>query len=235
MAETRKAADELAEDLVGFGRRELFTVKDLVLRPAKVLQAWMEIDADGGGAYARPLRLYLGLNAVLMLVLFLRGGSGFVLNDLPAEFMTPLLQQTGKSRDAFISDADGWMTLVMVPILSASYSLAAVGLLRLWDAADLGWRRGFRASFAWLCAWTVPMMPLAWWGYGFGSTAAIIGAIIPLIGVIAFFRMGRGRWYQAPLFGVAKGVALMIVVQAAAMIGGILVGAIGLLGALVSP
>lgn len=235
MTETRKARDELAEDVVGFGGRELATVKDLFLRPAKVLQAWMEKGADGGGVYARPLRLYLGLNAILMLVLFLRGGSGFVLDNLPPELMTPLLEQTGKSRDAFVSDADGWMTLVMVPILSASYSLAAVGLLRLWDDEDLGWRKGFRASFAWLCAWTVPMMPLAWWGYGFSPTAAIIGAIIPLIGVIAFVRMGHGRWYQSLLFGALKGVTLMIAVQAAAMIGGVLVGGIGLLGALVSP
>ncbi|MGQ3067987.1 MAG: hypothetical protein ACT6TH_11660 [Brevundimonas sp.] len=235
MTETRKARDELAEDVLGFGGRELITTRDLVLRPATVLQAWMDRGADGGGVYARPLRLYLGLNAILMLVLFLRGGSGFVLADLPAEMMTPLLEQSGKSRDAFVSDADGWMTLVMVPILSAFYSMAAAPLLRLWDEEDLGWRRGFRASFGWLCAWTVPMMPLAWWGYGLSPAAAVVGAIIPVIGVIAFVRMGRGRWYQSMASGVLKGIALMIAVQVSAMAGGILVGGIGILGALVSP
>lgn len=233
MTDVRKPGDELAEDVLGFGGRDLTTVRDLVLRPATVLRAWMEGGAEGGGVYARPLRLYLGLNAILMLVLFLRGGAGFILDDLPTQFMAPLLEQTGKSRDAFIADADGWMTLVMVPILSAFYAIAAVPLLRWWDIEDLGWRKGFRATFGWLCAWTVPMMPLAWWGYGSSPTAAIIGAIIPVIGIIAFTRMGRGRWYRSWPIGVLKGIALMIAVQVAAGLGGVLVGAIGLLGALI--
>ena len=234
MTDARKPEDELAEDVLGFGGRDLTTVRDLLLRPRAVLRAWIEQGAEGGGVYARPLRLYLGLNAILMLVLFLRGGAGFVLDDLPLEFMAPLLEQTGKSRDAFIADADGWMTLVMMPILAAFYAIATVPFLRLWDREDLGWRKGLRATFGWLCAWTVPMMPLAWWGYGTGPTAAIIGAIIPLIGVIAFLRMGQGRWYRSWPIGVLKGIALMIAVQASAGVGGILVGAIGLLGALVS-
>lgn len=235
MTQTRKARDELAEDVLGFGGRELATVRDLLVRPAAVLGAWMQDGADGGGRYARPLRLYLGLNAVLMLILFLRGGSGFVLDGLPPEILDPMLERTGKSRDAFIGDADGWMTLVMVPILSAFYAIAAAPLLRWWDPEDLGWRKGFRASFGWLCAWTVPMMPLAWWGYGINPTAAIIGAIIPVIGVVAFVRMGRGRWYRSWPVGIVKGVVLMVAVQAAAMVGGILVGVIGILGALVGP
>ena len=233
MAEARKPADELAEDVLGFGARELATVRDLFLRPAEVLRIWMEVGPEGGG-YARPLRLYLGLNAILMLFLFLRGGAGFVLDGLPPELMGPLLERSGKSLDAFVADADGWMTLVMVPLLSASYALAAIPFLRLWDKEDLGWRRGFRATFGWLCAWTVPMLPLAWWGYGTGPIAGAISAVIVLLGIVSFVRMGHGRWFKTRLVGVIKGIALLVAVQVSALIGGALVGGIGILGALLS-
>lgn len=235
MTDARKPGDELAEDVLGMGGRELVTVRDLLLRPATVLRAWMEGGAEGGGVYARPLRLYLALNAILMLILFLKGGAGFMLEGYPSEVMTPLLEQSGKTRDAFIADADGWMTLVMVPLISLFFALAATPLLRWWDKDDLGWRRGFRATFGWLCAWTVPMMPLAWWGYGKGPVAALVSLVIMLLGIVAFVRMGRGRWFTTSLGGVVKGVVLMIAVQIAAGFGGVLVGGIGILGAIFSP
>jgi hypothetical protein len=235
MSDTRKPSDELAEDVLGFAGRELTTVKALILRPAMVLKAWMEAGPDGGGSYARPLRLYLGLNAILMLLLFLKGGAGFMLDGMPPEVMDPLLEQSGKSRDAFVADADSWMTLAMVPLLSAFYALAAAPLLRLWDEEDLGWRRGFRACFGWLCAWTVPMLPLAWWGFGTGPQAGMVSAAIMLLGIIAFFRMGQGRWFRSRVIGVVKGVTLMLAVQIAAAFGGLLVGMVGIVGALTSP
>ena len=229
-----KPGEALAEDFLGFGRRELATVKDLLVRPSKVLTAWMEQGPEGGGLYSRPLRLYLALNAILMLLLFLRGGAGFVFDSLPSEIMDPLLERTGKSKDAFIADAEGWMTLVMVPIMSAFYALAATPLLRWWDKEDLGWRRGFRASFAWLNAWTVPMMPIAWWSYGNGPLQAFMGILIGLLGMVGFVRMGRGRWYKSTAGGIGKSIVLIIVVGIFSQIGGVLVGAIGVLGGVFS-
>ena len=227
--------DGLAEDVLGFGGRELVTARDLLLRPRTVLQAWMERGAEGGGAYARPLRLYLAMNAILMLVLFIRGGAGFMLDDLPPALMTSLLDQSGKSRDAFFADADGWMTLVMVPLLSLFYALASAPLLRLWDPDDLGWQRGFRAAFAWLCAWTVPMLPISWWGFDRGPLAAIVSAAIVLLGIVAFVRMGHGRWFRSRLVGTGKAIVLMIGVQIAGAVGGALVIGIGILGASAAP
>lgn len=234
MGETRKPSDELAEDLLGFAGREIVTARDLFLRPSKVLQAWMEAGPEGGGMYARPLRLYLALNAILMLILFLRGGADFILDGFPPELMTPLLERSGKSRDAFVADADGWMTFVMVPILSACYALAAVPFIRLWDKEDLGWRKGLRATFGWLCAWTVPMLPLSWWAYGTSLVTAMISAVIMALGVVAFVRMGQGRWFRSRFIGALKGIVVMAAVQVAAMLGGILVGGVGILGALLS-
>lgn len=235
MANTRKPGDELADDILGFAGREVVTARDLLLRPATVLRSWMEAGPEGGGAYARPLRLYLGLNAILMLVLFLRGGAGFLLDNFPPDMMESLLRQSGKSLDVFVADADGWMTLVMVPLLSVFYVLASAPLLRLWDREDLGWRLGFRAAFGWLCAWTVPMLPLAWWGFGAGPAAAFVSAAISLLGVIAFVRMGHGRWFVSYFVGALRAVVLILVVQVGGMIGGGLVVGVGLLGALVGP
>lgn len=235
MVNADKPSHELADDVFGFGAREVITSRDLLLRPSKVLRAWMEAGPEGGGAYARPLRLYLGLNAILMLVLFLRGGAGFMLDGFPPTMMASLLEQSGKSSDTFVADADGWMTLVMVPLLSIFYALAAAPLLRLWDKEDLGWRRGFRATFGWLCAWTVPMLPLAWWGFGTGPVAAIVSAAIVLLGIVSFVRMGQGRWFVSRFVGAIRAIALMLAVQIAASIGGAMVVGVGVLGALVSP
>ena len=235
MADTEKPGHALADDVLGFGGAELITVRDLVLRPSTVLQAWMDHGAHGGGSYARPLRLYLALNAILMLLLFLRGGAGYMLDGLPAGFLDPLLASSGKSRDAFIADADGWMTLVMVPLLSFFYALASAPLLRLWDKADLGWRRGFRAAFGWLCAWTVLILPIAWWGYGTGPLAGLVSLAIIVLGIAAFLRMGRGRWFTSWFGGAGKALLLMICVQIAGLLGGALVVGIGLLGAAATP
>lgn len=235
MTDSGKPAESLADDVLGFGGRELVTAKDLVLRPRTVLEAWMEQGPEGGGKYARPLRLYLAMNAILMLILFLQGGAGFLLDGLPPQMMNALLERSGKSRDAFVGDADGWMTLVMVPLVSLFYALAAAPLLRLWDKSDLGWRRGFRAAFSWLCGWTILMFPISWWSYGQGTVALIVSTAIVLLGLVAFVRMGHGRWFKSRIAGVGKGILLTLIVYLSGTLGGVLVVGIGILGALTSP
>ena len=43
----------------------------------------MTLGPTGGGAYARPLRFYVALCGILMLQLFLMGGTELWLNALP--------------------------------------------------------------------------------------------------------------------------------------------------------
>lgn len=211
--------NDLSDDTLGFGLLELRTARDVLLRPRVVLEAWMSQGPTGGGHYARPLRLYLALNAILMLVLFLKGGTGMMLGAVPAEALDPLIAASGKSRDAFMADADNWMTLVLVPLLSLFYALAATPLLRWWDPEQLGWRRGFRAAFGYLNALTVPLLPFAWWMYD-GGVGSMVGNVVLFVAAItAFLRMGAGRWYNTPVVGVAKALGLWIAVQ--------LVGAVG--------
>jgi hypothetical protein len=211
--------NELSDDALGFGALELRTARDVVLRPRAVLEAWMTQGPTGGGHYARPLRLYLALNAILMLVLFLQGGTGMMLGAVPPEMIEPLITASGKSRDAFMADADNWMSLVLVPLLSLFYALAATPLLRWWDPETLGWRRGFRAAFGYLNALTVPLLPFSWWMYDGGVGAMIGNVALFFIAITAFMRMGAGRWYSSPVFGLARAFGLWVAVQ--------LVGAVG--------
>lgn len=42
MTNAKKPGENLAEGIMGFGRRELATAKDLLVEPSQVLAAWME-------------------------------------------------------------------------------------------------------------------------------------------------------------------------------------------------
>ena len=198
---TRKQAfKDLSEDALGFGGAEVRTARDLLVRPRLVLQAWMIEGPTGGGRYAKPLKLYLALNAILMLIVFLRGGLSFYLEGMPAEALNPLLQEAGKSRDAFMSDADGWMSLVTVPIMAPLYALAAMPLFRLWDAEDL---------------------------FSPGPLAAACSLLTLVLGIVAFMRMGRGRWYRGVVPGLAKGLIVMTAIGLSSVVATFIVMVIG--------
>lgn len=231
---TRQAVHELSEDALGFGVVELRTARDLLIRPATVLEAWMTGGATGHGRYTRPLRFYLALNAVLMLILFLKGGSGYLLEQVPPDVLASMIEASGKTREAFVSRADGWMTLIMVPLLALIYVLAAAPLLALWDPEKLGWRGAFRAGFAYLNAWTVPILPLAWFSYGTGTAAMISSLLLVILGFAAFMRMGRERWYRGWPGGLGKAALLMLALLVSILIGGQLVVGIGLFAAVVA-
>lgn len=227
---TRKQAiRDLSEDTLGFGGAEVRTARDLLVRPRLVLQAWMIEGPTGGGRYAKPLKLYLTLNAIIMLIVFLKGGLSGYLDSMPAEMLNPLLEQAGKSRDAFMSDADGWMSFLTIPVMAPLYALAAMPLFRLWDAEDLGLRRGFRASFAYLNAWTVPMLPLSWFVFGTGPAAVIASLLMAVLGFAAFLRMGRGRWYRGVLPGVGKALILFAAIGLSGALGTVIVIVIGVI------
>lgn len=227
---TRKQAiKDLSEDTLGFGGAEVRTARDLLVRPRLVLQAWMIEGPTGGGRYAKPLKLYLTLNAIIMLIVFLKGGLSGYLDSMPAEMLNPLLEQAGKSRDAFMADADGWMSFLTIPVMAPLYALAAMPLFRLWDAEDLGVRRGFRASFAYLNAWTVPILPLSWFVFGTGPAALIASLLVVVLGFAAFLRMGRGRWYRGVLPGVGKALILFAAIGLSGALGTLIVIVIGVI------
>jgi hypothetical protein len=117
----------------------------------------------------------------------------------------------------------------MVPVLSLFYALLAAPLLRWWDPDTLGWRRGFRAAFGYLNALTVPLLPFSWWMYEPGLGQTIGTAALFVIAIVAFMRMGAGRWYSSPVFGLGKAVGLWLAIQLGGALGFVPVFFIGLL------
>lgn len=220
---------DLSEDATGFGAPELRTIRDALVRPAAMLDAYMTQGQTAGGVYARPLRFYLTLCGLMTLVQFLMGGSSVMLEALPADLITGLVEDSGKSRDAFMSDADSWMSLVMVPIDSAFYALLSTPLLRLWDPEDLGWRRGFRATFHFLNVWSLPILPFIFLSY-LPSTMAGFTLVMALVGFIAFLRVGKGRWYRSMSAGLIKAAVMTTVTFVGTFVATVPVIVIGLIG-----
>lgn len=224
-----------SEDFLGFGRTELRTCRHAAIRPARMLDAYMVQGPTGDGAYTRPQRLYLVLNGFLMFALFLGGGTDTLLADMPSDLLLPLVERSGKSFHAFMADADSWVTFVMVPLGASLLAVATAPLIRLWDPDDLGWRRGFRATFAFLNTWTIYAFPLALLSYQdrWLMIATVPGMIFTAW--VAFLLTGRGRWWTSPVGGVIKGLVLAVWLQLLAIVSSVLVLLIGLLGATFGP
>lgn len=226
-----RGLNHLSEDATGFGRAEWNTLRDSLIRPRQVLEAYMTQGPEGGGAYARPLKLYLALCGILMLQLFLMGGTALWMNILPPETLEPFIEQSGKSRDAFLAHADNWMSLVLVPMNALFYALVSAPLLRWWDPENLGWRRAFRATFHYMNVWTIPIVPIGFLAY-MPATASWMGLLMLALGFAAFLRSGRGRWYQTTTGGILKAAAITVASFLATMVANIPLVAIGLAGGL---
>lgn len=202
-------ASHLSEDTTGFGVVELRTARDLLIRPQAALDAYMRDGASAAGRYARPLRYYVAICGLMTFILLIKGGTTMV-GQLPAESLQPIADQAGKTLDAFIADADNWFSLAVIPVTCLFYAMVAVPLLRWWDPEDLGWRRGFRATFVYLSAWTIPILPFTWWANEQTAAGAAVTFLMFALAVVTFLRMGRGRWFRSWPMGLLKGFALTV-------------------------
>ncbi len=207
---------DYAEDATGFGGVEWRTARDLLVRPRAVLDAYVAAGPTGGGRYARPTRFYLALCGVLMFYLFLVGGNQRLLGAIPPALLDPLVAWSGKDRAGFMAGADGWIGFAAVPLLALCYTLAIAPFLKRWGG--YGWRIAFRATFALMCAWTVPMLalgPLPYLDrYAAVSSLIVFGLLFP-----AFVRMGREIWWTGWAGAIGKPLLLLIALQIAATIG----------------
>jgi hypothetical protein len=228
-AEQRFRFADLAGETTGFGELEYRTFRDLLVRPREVLIAYLERGPTAGGRYARPFGFYLALCGVLMFYMFLMGGLKGVIEMQPANDLERWIQASGKSREMFIDDADGWMGLVAVPLMSLFYAGFGALLIRWWSGLD--WRRSMRATLALLCAWTVPILflgPLPMMdGFQVGGSVVMYAALL-----IAFLRMGWGIWFEHWAAGVGKAVLFLVALSLSSLISMAPVFRIGLLGAL---
>lgn len=91
-----------------------------------------------------------------------------------------------------------------------------------------GTRRGLRAGFAFLNAWTLLLLPISWLLYGQGWAALIASFAMWVMGIATFLRMGEGRWYRTTGPGVGKALVALIALYAISLVGGMAITAIGL-------
>ena len=219
---------DFAEEATGFGATEWRTFRDLLVRPRAMLDAYLELGPTGGGRYKRPMGFYIALCGVLTFYLFLLGGFERIIEAQPPEVLNTWLERSGKSREVFVSDVDGWMSLLATPVLSAFYALFCAPLLLWWSGLDR--RRAFRATFVLLNVWTAPILLLGPFPY-MDPSGAVASLFMQLLLVVAFLRVGRGHWYQTLMAGIAKAVLLVVALIAGSFVGMVPVLYISLLGA----
>lgn len=227
-SEEKTRLADFAEEATGFGETEWRTFRDLLVRPRATLEAYLTIGPTAGGQYRRPMGFYIALCGVLTFYMFLLGGFKGIIEAQPAGVLSPWLERSGKSREIFVSDVDGWMSILATPILSLFYATFCAPLLIWWSGLD--WRKGFRATFVLLNAWTAPILllgplPLM------PAFAAVGSLLMQLLLVVAFLRTGQGLWFRTWLAGVGKAVVLFAVLMAGALVGMLPVLYLSLMGA----
>ncbi|MGC6400910.1 hypothetical protein ACNI3Q_10060 [Sphingomonas sp. FW199] len=227
LSSRRQTFVDLCEETTGFGEIEFRTFRDLLIRPRVALEHYLIHGPTGGQRYARPFGFYMGLCGILMFYLFLVGGMKGVIEVQPASMIDPWLVQSGKSREAFIDDAESWMSLVVTPVIAVLNALLAAPLLKWWSGLD--WRRSFRSANVLMCAWTVPILFI-------GPAPQIEGLQVYALLVmwaalfVAFFRLGKGLWFTAWWEGALKSLLLVIILMIASWIGMVPSLYIGLIG-----
>lgn len=73
------------------------------------------------------------------------------------------------------------------------------------------------------------MLPFSWFMYGAGPVAMGFAVLFSVMGVVAFLRMGKGRWYKSYASGVGKSLIVLLAMQVVSVMATGLVAAVGLL------
>jgi len=219
---------DITEETFGFGETEWRTFRDLLIRPRAALDTYLQSGPTGGGQYKRPMGFYIALCGILTFYLFLLGGFKGIIEAQPAEVLGPWLERSGKTREAFVGDVDGWMSVLGTPVLSVFYALFSAPLLIWWSGLD--WRRGIRATFVLLNAWTVPIVLLGPLPY-LNDYKAATSLILQLLLGVAFLRMGQGLWFRTWPVGIGKALLLIICLMIGAAIGMLPVLYLSMIGA----
>lgn len=229
----REGLSELAEDAVGFGGQELRLTRDLILRPRAVMDAYDASGSTAGGLYPKPLRYYLTLNGLYLLLIALLGGFERALSSADAQQLAELAEKAGKSEGEFIGDLDQWYSLVSVPLFTIFMAGAAFLLIRRWSPG--GDHRDFRQTFTFLNAYSLLAIPIGLAQMIMNSYPAWSVALtfVPL--AIVYARVGAGRWWRTPQGAWLKGALLMIVIAIALVPGALLATGLAGLGAYYLP
>lgn len=207
---------EFAEDAVGFGGQELRLTRDLLLRPAAVMDAYDARGGTAGGLYPKPMRYYLTLMGIYLLLIALLGGFEGALSGGGMDVLWgKLAVAAGKSQGEFMADLDQWYSLISVPITAAFFGGAAFLLIRRWSPADD--QQDFRQTFSYLNAYSVVAVPFGLASVAFEPLRPWMLPITFLLLAVTFARVGAGRWWRTRRGAWGKG-ALMLLVNLVAIL-----------------
>lgn len=227
----REGLAELAEDAVGFGGQELRLTRDLLLRPGAVMDAYDAHGSMAGGRYPKPMRYYVTLMGIYLVVIALVGGFDRQLesNGATSELFAGLAERAGKSLFEFQADMEQWYGLVSIPLTALFFGGATFLLVRRWSPG--GDRQDFQQTFTYLNAYSVVTIPLGL----FESITGALGLwILPVtFGVMAvtYARVGAGRWWRTATGAWLKGALLLLANLVALIPASLLMIGTALLGA----
>jgi hypothetical protein len=232
----REGLSELAEDAVGFGGQELRLTRDLILRPRAVLDAYDAHGSTAGGLYPRPLRYWLTVNGLYLLVTALLGGleRAFEPQGSIREDFASAAAKAGKTVEEFQGDLEQWYSLVSLPLYALFMGGGMFLLIRRWSPGDD--RQDFRQTFTFLNGYTLWSIPI-----GFALLAApsdwLLWSIPISLLVVAmeFARMGHGRWWRTTGGAWLKGAITVIMAMAALIPFTIAATALAFAGAFFAP
>lgn len=220
----------VAADATGFGAAELRMTRDLILRPGQVMRMQDQPDSP----YPKPLKYYLTLNGLYLLLIALLGGFEGVLTLLWTSWglFDRLVDMSGKSLDSFRADLDQWYSLVTVPIIALVNYPPLRWLFRRWSND----RRIEGQVFTFLSGWTLLGMIPGLIGIVAPSLNWIAGICFLPIFLFVFSRMGRDVWWRTRWQFVRRAtVALMVIFLVQILITSPLVMAVSLTGATFGP
>jgi hypothetical protein len=206
----REGLAEFAEDAVGFGGQELRLTRDLFVRPRAVMDAYDAHGSTAGGLYPKPLRYYLTLNGLYLLVIAVLGGFERALTrGEGAETLGRLADLFGKNRQAFLADLDQWYSILAIPMFAIFIGGGAYLLIRKWSPGDD--RQDFRQTFTYLNAYTVLALPLGIGQLLFDGLTNVSLILTFVLLALTYVRVGAGRWWRTPAGAWGKGLLLMLV------------------------
>lgn len=201
---------EFAEDAVGFGGQELRLTRDLFLRPAAVMDAYDARGATAGGLYPKPMRYYLTLMGLYLLLIALLGGFEGTLSGGGMDVVWgKVAAAAGKSQGEFMADLDQWYSLISVPITAVFFGGAAFLLIRRWSPADD--QQDFRQTFTYLNAYSVLAVPMGLVSVVYEPFRAWMLPITFLLLAVTFARVGAGRWWRTRSGAWGKGALMLLV------------------------
>lgn len=219
---------EVAADATGFGAAELRMTRDLVLSPGVVVRE----QASGDSPYPKPLRYYLTLNGLFLLLLGMLGGFEGRLSVLEARGLAPFIEASGKSADSFMADLDQWYSILVVPLVALSFYPVLMFLFRRWSLTD---RTAKGHAFTFMSGWTLWGLPLAIAAALWPVVGQISLFVGPLIIGTLFFRMGREVWWRTKGQFIRRFLVLIVLVHLAIILAGAASLVLGIMGATFAP